>query len=115
MSAKMKWLLLAWFVFLLPIIQLTKEAATYYLYIRQLRQLHSQVVPGMQKSQLIALLGPPNDTVNNSVGETFYWSAATKQGWLFNKLGLVTVKGHFGFAVRFNVEGKVISVTETSE
>ena len=92
---------------LLPFAELVREEIVYALVSRKLERAYKQIEKGMTKEQIQLMVGEPDSTITREGEETWYWDAMNHQGWLWNRIGLAWVKGHYGITSRFNAEGKV--------
>lgn len=57
-------------------------------------------------------MGPPDDSTINSIGETLYWSSKNHQGSIHDHFGLSTAKGHYGVAVTFDSQNRLLKISE---
>ena len=86
----------------LLVVELLREQVVYSTYTKRLEKAHATVYAGMQEEQVLSALVEPDWVKQNELGDTWYWDAATRQGYVFNKLKLVTQKGHYDLAISFN-------------
>lgn len=87
----------------IPTIELIREEIVYLSESRKLKSVCQQIEAGITKEQVELLAGRPDFTT----AEAWHWDAMLYQGALWKRLGLTTVKGHYGLDVTFSKDGKV--------
>ena len=87
--------------------ELAREKVVYFRYAGDLEATQQQLKPGMSKHQVRQAMGEPTGGWTNETGDCWSWEARSKQGELWGKLGLTTVKGHYEVIVSFDGEGRV--------
>jgi len=92
----------------LGVIELLREQVTYYRYAKQLEKGHAKLQIGMHEKEVLFLLSKPDLVRPSESGKTCYWDAGERQGYLFNKLNLVSQKGHYTLTVSFDNKQTVI-------
>jgi hypothetical protein len=94
----------------LPLVELAREEIVYLLVSQRLEKAYKQIAKGMTKEQVRSIAGEPDSRTINELGETWHWDAMYDQGWLWKQVGLTWVKGHYGFDIGYNAEGKVAQI-----
>src|SRR5690348_4535286 len=90
-----------------PFAELAREEIVYVLVSRRLESAYKQIEKQMIKEQIRSIAGEPDSIIVREGEETWYWDAMNHQGWLWQRIGLTWVKGHYGMSTRFNGEGRV--------
>jgi outer membrane protein assembly factor BamE (lipoprotein component of BamABCDE complex) len=91
----------------LPMGEFIREAIFYERKSQQLESAYQVIELGMNKEQVKTLLGEPHSATENELGEVWFWNSRNYQGFLWERAGLATVKGHFDISLLFNEDGRV--------
>lgn len=90
--------------------ELAREKFGYVRYARGLETTQQQLKPGMSQDEVRRVLGAPTGGWRNATGEYLVWEAGARQGELWRRLGLATVKGHYEVIVSFDGEGRASQI-----
>ena len=88
-------------------IEFTRESVVYELNSQKLESAYQTIELGMNKEQVEMLLDEPHSTTKNELGEVWSWNSGNYQGFLWKRVGLATVKGHFGISLLFGEDNRV--------
>lgn len=90
-------------------LELGREAIVYNRYSSRLEATYNQIKLGMTKEQAVQLLDAPDFLIKRDYEEVLYWLPGERQGWLFEKLGLNSTKGHYNLIIEFNNQGEIVN------
>jgi len=90
--------------------EILRETVTYRQYTRHLESSEKELKPGMEKGEVIGILGSPNVVISKPRQQMLYWSARESQGWLLRRLPGSSDKGHFQLAIELDSTGRVARV-----